>query len=229
MAAAAETAATGKIGELPGGTAGDEVAIAIGEAEDGVGVTDVDPLGIRAVGVEGDAEGLVETGGEDGDLPGFAGGVDAAEDFDFAGFAFGEEEIAVGGEADEARIVETGGVELDLEALGRDGPGVGGARNDVGAVVDGLLGCRGGQVSGGEVAASAGRFVSRVSECGLACEEARAWVGCLGAGLAEPEAKAANANERTEAKVEAAMRRRGGIMEPRGGMECAQERGSPQP
>jgi hypothetical protein len=67
-------------------------------------------------------------------------GADAAEDLDFAGFAFGEEEVAVGREANEARIVEAGGVELDLEALGRDGPGVGRAGNDVGAVVDGLVG-----------------------------------------------------------------------------------------
>ena len=82
--------------------------------------------------------------------------VDAAEDLDLAGFAFGEEEVAVGRGAHEARIVEAGGVELDLEALGRDGPGVGGAGNHVGAVVDGLLGRRRGQVGDGEMAADAG-------------------------------------------------------------------------
>ena len=87
-------------------------------------------------------------------------GVDAAKDSDLAGVAFGEEEIAIGRDADEARIVEAGGVELDLESLGRDGPGVGGARNDGGAVVDGLLGRGRGQIGDGEVAARAGGLVS---------------------------------------------------------------------
>ena len=123
---------------------------------------------------------------------GLAAGVDAAEDLDFAGVALGEEEIAVGREADEARVVETGGVELDLESLGRDGPGVGGAGNDVGAVVDGLLGHGLGQVGDGEMAAGAGGFVSRISECGLAgkdgvpgCGTVRAGGGVCGRGDSE--------------------------------------------
>ena len=100
--------------------------------------------------IEGDAEWLVQAGSEDGGLFRLAVGVDAAEDLDFAGFAFGEEEIAVGREANKARVVEVGGVELDLEASGRDGPGVGGAGNDVGSVVDGLIGRGAGQVGDGE-------------------------------------------------------------------------------
>ena len=136
---------------------------------------------IGAGGIEGDAEGLVEAGGEDGDLLRFAVGVDAAEDLDLAGLAFGEEEVAVGREADEARVVEAGGVELDLEAFGRDGPGVGGAGNDVGAVVDGLIGRGLGQVGDGEMAAGAGGFVSRVSEGGLAGEDGR-FGGGVGGG-----------------------------------------------
>ncbi len=67
-----------------------------------------------------------------------------------------------------AGVVEVGGVEVDLETLGRDGPGVGGAGNDVGAVVDGLIGRGGGQVGEGEMAAGAGGLVERVSEGGLA-------------------------------------------------------------
>ncbi len=73
----------------------------------------------------------------------------------------------------QARVVETGGVELHLEALGRDGPGVGGAGNDVGAVIDGLIGRGSGQVGHGEMAADAGGFVRGVGECGLAGENGR--------------------------------------------------------
>ncbi len=98
-------------------------------------------------------------------------GADAAKDLDLAGFAFGQEQVAVGREAQQARIVEAGGVHVDLEALGRDGPGVGGARNDGGAVVDGLVGCGCRQIADCEVAAGAGRLVERVGECGLAGED----------------------------------------------------------
>ena len=104
---------------------------------------------------------------------GLAVGVDAAEDLDFAGCALGEEEIAVGREANQPRIVEAGGVELHLEAFGRDGPGVGGAGNDVGAVIDGLVGRGIGQIGDGEMAADAGGFVRGVGKRGLAGENGR--------------------------------------------------------
>ncbi len=66
----------------------------------GGGVADVDVLGVGAGGVEGDAEGVVEAGGEFFDGGGAAVGGDAAEDDDGAGAGVGEEEIAVGGGAD---------------------------------------------------------------------------------------------------------------------------------
>ena len=128
---------------------------------------------MRAVGIEGDAEGLMEALGEDGGFFRIPFGVDAAEDLDFAGRALGEEEVAVGREANEARVVETGGVDLDFESLGRDGPGVGGAGNDVGAVVDGLVGRGVGQVGHGEMAADAGGFMGRVGKRRLAGENGR--------------------------------------------------------
>ena len=112
-------------------------------------------------------------------------GADAAEDLDLAGFALGEEQIAVGREAQQARIVEAGGVELHLEALGRDGPGVGGARNHVGAVVDGLIGTR----------ARAGRRAvrwRRVPGDSCAASVNAAWpvsTGCWPAAVGEPERK----------------------------------------
>src|ERR1039458_3303410 len=159
---AAQASAAGQIGELLHGASGCQVAVVVREANDGVGVTDVDPLGVGAEGIEGDAERLVEIGGEDRDLRWLAVGVDAAEDLDLASFALSEEEVAVGRETDEARVVEAGGVELDLEAFGRDGPRVGGAGNHVGAVVDRLFGHRLRQVGDGEMAASAGSLVTRI-------------------------------------------------------------------
>ena len=74
----------------------------------------------------------------------------------------------------QARIVEAGGVELDLEALGRDGPRVGGAGNDVGAVVDGLIGSGRGQIGDGEMAAGAGRLVR--ASVNAACPVSTGWV-----------------------------------------------------
>ncbi len=182
VAAAAQASAAGQVGDLLHGAASGEIAIAVGEAHDAVGVADIDPLRVGAEGIEGDAEGLVEIAGEDGGLFGIAVGVDAAKDFDFARSAFGEEEVAVGGEADEAGVVEIGGIELDLEAFGRDGPGVGGTGNDGGTVVDGLAGRGLGQVGDGEMAADAGGFVSRVSEGGLASEDGMRGGGLRGVG-----------------------------------------------
>ena len=86
------------------------VAVAIGEAHDGVGVAHVDPLRIGAARIEGDSERLVQAGGEDRNLLRLAVLVAAAEDFDLAQVGFGDEEVAVGGGADLARLIEIGGV-----------------------------------------------------------------------------------------------------------------------
>ncbi len=74
---------------------GVQIAGVIREALDGGGVADVDVLGVGGR-IEGDAEGMVEAGGEGLDLRGFAIGADAAKDDDRAGAGVGEEEIAVG-------------------------------------------------------------------------------------------------------------------------------------
>ena len=91
---------------VSGAAGGVEVAGLVGEALDGGGVADVDVLGVGAGGVEGDAEGVVEAGGEFLDGGGLAVGADAAEDEDGAGAGVGEEEVAVGRGADEARLGE---------------------------------------------------------------------------------------------------------------------------
>ena len=80
----------------------------------------------------------------------------AAEDLDFAGLALSQEEVAVGSNAQQAGVIEAVGVEPDLKPLGSDGPGVCRTGNDRGAVIDRLLGGRGGQIGDGEMAADAG-------------------------------------------------------------------------
>ena len=171
VTSAAKSPATGQIGELLHGTGGCEVAVMVREANDGVGVADVNPLWVGAERIKRDAERLMEIGGKDRHLLWFAISVDAAKHLDLAGLALSEEQIAVGRETDQARVLEIGGVELNLEALGRDRPGIGGAGNYVGAVVDRLFRHGLGQVGDGEMPANAGRFVSRVCECGLAGED----------------------------------------------------------
>src|SRR5580704_14522737 len=97
------SAAVGKIGDVLGRTGGLKVPIFVRNADDGVCVSDVDPLGIVSRRVKGDAVRLVEAFHKDGGLPGFAIGCDATEDLDFAAAAFSQEKIAVGGGADQAR------------------------------------------------------------------------------------------------------------------------------
>ena len=194
------TAAARQVGDGLHGTAGRQVSILVGEAHDGVRVSNVDPLRMRAVGIKRDAEGLVQALGEDRRFFWISLRVDAAENLDFACGALGEEEVAVGREANEARIVETGGVELDFEALGRDGPGIVGAGNDGGAVIDGLVGRGIGQIGDGEMAADAWSFVRCVGKRGLAGENGRLRVlryrdGAEGEQCAGKDEKAMNGRE----------------------------------
>jgi len=72
----------------------------IREAHDGVRVSDINPLRMIAVGIERNAKGWCSPR-EDGGFFWIPFRVHAAEDLDLAGFAFGEEEVAVGCEANE--------------------------------------------------------------------------------------------------------------------------------
>ena len=102
----------------------------------------------------------------------------AAEDLDFAGLALGQEEVAVGGGANEAGIIEAGGIEFDFETLRGDGQYALRPWNDGGAVVNGLLRGRSGQIGDGQVATDAGGLMGRVGEGGLAGKN-----GVRGSGL----------------------------------------------
>ena len=85
------------------------VAVLVGEADDRVGVGDVDVRRVRARRVEGDAERLVEARGEDLGQLGLAVAVGVAEDLDPAGLALGDEDVAVGGGHDDAGVGQAGG------------------------------------------------------------------------------------------------------------------------
>ena len=168
-----------------------QVARVIREALHAGGVANVDVLGVRAGGIEGDAEGVVEAGGEGLDGCGGAVGFDAAQDDELAGAGVGEEEVAVGRGADEARLgkgpgadahvlrgigalergVVAAGVERDLEARGRDGPCAVGARDDVRLILDCLVRVGLGQVGEGDFVAHAGGLLVPVGEGGLAGEQ----------------------------------------------------------
>ena len=103
VAAAGELGVAGDIGNDGLRRAGGvQVAGVVGNALYGGGVADVDVLRVVS-GIKGDAEGMVEAGGELLDLRGLAVGADAAKDKDGAGAGVGEEEIAIGCGADEAR------------------------------------------------------------------------------------------------------------------------------
>ena len=106
------------------------VAVLVGEADDRVGVADVDVLRLGPGRVEGDPERPVQAGGEDLVDLGLAVAVGVAEDADAVGAALGDEQVAVRGADDDAGLCQPGGELRHLEALGRLGPGPFGPRDD---------------------------------------------------------------------------------------------------
>src|SRR5205807_9531924 len=107
MAAAAQSSTSRQLGNnhlrL---SAGLHISLVIRKTDDGVGVRNIDKLRIRTQRIKGDAERLCETGGEDFALFCFAILTDAAEDFDLAFAAFGQEEVAIGRCADKPGIIQ---------------------------------------------------------------------------------------------------------------------------
>ncbi len=103
----------------------------------------------------------------------------------------GADAHVLGGVGALERGVVAAGVEGDLEARGRDGPGVGGARDDVRLVLDGLVGVGLGQVGEGDLVAHAGGLLVPVGEGGLAGEQ-----GLLGGGRVAASAVSARATAR---------------------------------
>src|SRR4051812_14645868 len=125
MPSAAEPAAPRQLGHNDfGRTAGLEIALTIRETNDRIGIGNIEPLGVLAAGVEGDAEWLFQVGCERLLLNGLAAGGEPAQDAQLPGLALGHEEIAVRSGANEPRIGEPIRIETDRESRGRFGQSV---------------------------------------------------------------------------------------------------------
>ena len=113
------------------------IAVLVGEAHHRVRVADIDPLWIRAWGIEIDAEGLVQAAGEHRHLFGLAIAGHSSEYPDVAGFRLGHENIAIGSGANDPRIVQPGRVLLHFEARRDLRPCAFRTRHDLGAIAGG--------------------------------------------------------------------------------------------
>ena len=210
VSAAGELGVAGDVGnDRLGGAGGVKIAGVVGEALDGGGVANIDVLRVIG-GLERDAEGVVEAGGELFDMGGLAVGANATQDEEDTGAGVGQEEISVGRGADEARhgegargaghvfrsvstlerSVVTTRVEGHLEAGRSDGPRVCRARDDAGSIVDGLLRVWLRQVGNGNLVADSGLLLVPVREGGLASEQG----GRLGDGLSGESRRGCNCN-----------------------------------
>ncbi len=133
-----------------------DVPLLIGEANDGVGVADVEPVGVVSWRIERQAEGLVQSRGEPFGHHRASVGADAAEHPHFASGALGHEEIAVWRRPDEPRVREPTGIEIDPEARGGLGPGLARPSYDLWPVVGRPRRAGRGQISNGDPVRGAG-------------------------------------------------------------------------
>ena len=148
VAAAPEEAAARQLSDRLGRATRLDVAAAIREANDRVGVADVEPLRVAHRRIEGEPERFVQPGGEPFGHHGASVRADAAKNPNFADGALGDEQVAVRRRADEARVGEPAGVELDPESRRRLRPGVAWTGHHLGPVVG-----RPGRMRRGQVAA----------------------------------------------------------------------------
>ncbi len=79
-----------------GGAGRLQVSVVIGKTNNGICVSDIDPLRIIAEGVKSNSERQLQAGGKYGSLLGLTVARDASEDIDLIGAAIGEEKIAIG-------------------------------------------------------------------------------------------------------------------------------------
>jgi hypothetical protein len=95
---------------------GFEVAAFVREANDAVGVGDIDPLRIVG-GMEGDAVGLVQSVGKDGVLRRLRAALFKTVDRHLIGAGFGDEYVAIRGHAHDTRPAEAGSDHVCGKAL----------------------------------------------------------------------------------------------------------------
>ena len=101
-----------------GGAARGEIAVAVGKAQHGIGIADIDPLRIGSGRIEGDAERIVKPRRKDRRLCRLA--AIGPQHADAPGAAFRDEDVAVGSGARCTRTGETRSEQVHFEA-GRNG------------------------------------------------------------------------------------------------------------
>ncbi len=132
-----------RAGSFSAGRARLEVAVLVWETHDAVRVGGVEKLRVGPGRVEGQAEGFVQAAlgvGEEFLHVGRVVALGFAQDHDFIRPGLGHENIAVGGGEEETGVLQAARVFLDLETGRHVELGVGGARNELGAVDLGFRG-----------------------------------------------------------------------------------------
>jgi len=186
VTATTEASTAGEIGYFLRSAASLEIAYLVRDSDDGVGVADVDPLGIGTVRVEGDSEWLVQPGGEDLTLFGAAGCVDSAENANLVTVAFGYEVVAIWRRTDQAGTIEALGIKLHLEAGRNLGPCVLGASDDVLTVIDGFILLGSGKIGDRDFVSLPGLLPTEAHEDGAGsvfCDRQRAPTKVIGAAV----------------------------------------------
>src|SRR5438270_2442059 len=164
MAAAAQSPASGKIGDLLFASSSFQVAILVRKANHRVGIADVDPFRIRSWGIKSDAKWLPQPAGKHLIALGLTVRGDAAQDFNYAGITLSDEQIAIRGRSDLTRIIETIGVQIDFESRGSLWPCVLRTRHKVGTIVYRLRRIRLRQIGHGDLVHGSSSFGLIVTE-----------------------------------------------------------------
>ena len=125
-----------------------QVAAPVGEANDGVGVRNVDVSGIRAGRIESNPERLFQVRREYFRHVRFAGSFGVAQNDHAVRAAFRHEHIAIRGYLRDARIVQVFRPNMDMKSRRHGQTRAVGPRNDGGSVVGGAGGVGRGQVGG---------------------------------------------------------------------------------
>ena len=146
------------------------VAVRVGVADDAPLARHIDPFRLRPRRVEGDAEGIVEVGGEDARRRRGLGALGGTEDADLVAGALGDEDVAVRRHHDGARAGEAFGEERDLEAF-RNGRHAVAALDEAGGVARGRGGERLGQVFRTDEPPDAGGVLLPAAEGRIAGED----------------------------------------------------------
>src|SRR3954454_9969429 len=127
MTSASQSSPAGQIGDFLLSAARFHIPIRVGKTHHGIGIPNIDPLRIRTGRIKGDAEGLLQARGKRFAALRLAVFRDAAEYFDHARIALGEEHVAIGRSAELSRILWPTGVKLNFESRRSVGPCILGA------------------------------------------------------------------------------------------------------